>query len=161
MPGRLQSIGSQRVGHDWATSLSSGRTIHPCHNWITSRIVTWFGEGNVGRRVLCYFQRKHYVTAYGLLRLFFQSVGGKTLCQVEAVPPFWNRVKIMKNRGRIFFFSELELIHDGHTVWVGNKTLYYKLLKFWVWVHNINLAVLTETIKNLNGACLIVVTVVQ
>ena len=90
----------------------------------------------------------------------FQSVGGKTLYQVEAVPPFWNRVKIMKNRGRIFF-SELELIHDGHTVWVGNKTLYYKLLKFWVWVHNINLAVLTETIKNLNGACLIVVTVVQ
>ena len=28
-------------------------------------------------------------------------------------------------------------------------------------MHNINLAVLTETIKNLNGACLIVVTVVQ
>ena len=31
-PGRLQSIGSQRVGHDWATSLSfhfKERRLHP------------------------------------------------------------------------------------------------------------------------------------
>ena len=28
-PGRLQSMGSQRVGHDWATSLSSVKTVLP------------------------------------------------------------------------------------------------------------------------------------
>ena len=31
-PGRLQSMGSQRVGHDWATSLH-----YRCGNWITER----------------------------------------------------------------------------------------------------------------------------
>ena len=132
LPGKFHGLRSlvgyspwgRRVPHDWATSLSSDRIIHPCHNWITSRIVTWFGEGNVGRRVPCYFQKKHYVTACGLLYLSFQSVRGTTLSQVEAVPLFWNRMKIMKNRGRIFF-SELELIHDGHTVCVGNNTLCY------------------------------------
>ena len=31
-PGRLQSMGSQRVGHDWTTSLThSNSLMHPCH----------------------------------------------------------------------------------------------------------------------------------
>ena len=32
-PGRLQSMGSQRVGHDWATSLSLSLSLQFLHSW--------------------------------------------------------------------------------------------------------------------------------
>ena len=46
-PGRLQSMGSKRVGHDWATSLSLF-TFTFCFptNWRIEWSQKWLGEGN-------------------------------------------------------------------------------------------------------------------
>ena len=35
-PGRLQSMGSQRVRHDWATSLSLSLSVYSCHLFLIS-----------------------------------------------------------------------------------------------------------------------------
>ena len=40
-PGRLQSIGSWRVGHDWATSLSLFTFMHWRRKWQPTRVLAW------------------------------------------------------------------------------------------------------------------------
>ena len=40
-PGRLQSMGSQRVGHDWATSLSLFTFLHWRRKWQPTRVLAW------------------------------------------------------------------------------------------------------------------------
>jgi len=53
-PGRLQSMGSQRVGHDWATSLSLFTFMHWRRKWQpVSQVIIWqnyfftFNEGRI------------------------------------------------------------------------------------------------------------------
>ena len=40
-PGRVQSMGSQRVGHDWATSLSLFTFMHWRRKWQPTRVLAW------------------------------------------------------------------------------------------------------------------------
>ena len=40
-PGMLQSMGSQRVGHDWVTSLSLFTFMHWRRKWQPTRVLTW------------------------------------------------------------------------------------------------------------------------
>ena len=57
-PGRLQSIRSQRVGHDWATSLHfiSLPTCSLLHNGLTSS--GWAGVSPVSESNLCHLQAR-------------------------------------------------------------------------------------------------------
>ena len=40
-PGRLQPMGSQRVGHDWETSLSLFTFLHWRRKWQPTRVLAW------------------------------------------------------------------------------------------------------------------------
>ena len=40
-PGRLQSMGSLRVGHDWTTSLSLSTFLHWRRQWQPTRVLAW------------------------------------------------------------------------------------------------------------------------
>ena len=40
-PGRLQSMGSRRVGHNWATSLSLFTFLHWRRKWQPTRVLAW------------------------------------------------------------------------------------------------------------------------
>ena len=44
-PGRLQSMGSLRVGHDWATSLSLFPFMHWRRKWQPTRVLAWIIPG--------------------------------------------------------------------------------------------------------------------
>ena len=46
-PGRLQSMGSLRVGHDWATSLSLFTFMHWRRKWQPTRVFAWRIPGTV------------------------------------------------------------------------------------------------------------------
>ena len=39
-PGQLQSVGSQRVGHDWTTSLSFFLFLYGCESWLSTKELT-------------------------------------------------------------------------------------------------------------------------
>ena len=47
-PGRLQSMGSQRVGHDWVTSLSLNNHPWKCHSVICPVVST--GKTKTGKK---------------------------------------------------------------------------------------------------------------
>ena len=49
-PGRLQSMGSRRVGHTWATSLSVFTFMHRRRKWQPTRVLAWSipGTGETG-----------------------------------------------------------------------------------------------------------------
>ena len=59
-PGRLQSMGSQRVGHDWVTSLSlsNGSEMLPFYtdfrDWIFCTVSTWLSLSHVSQSYLPY-----------------------------------------------------------------------------------------------------------
>ena len=46
--GRLQSMGSQRVGHNWATSLSLFTFMHWRRKWQPTRVLAWRIPGTGG-----------------------------------------------------------------------------------------------------------------
>ena len=46
-PGRLQSMGSRRVGHDWATSLSLFTFMHWRRKWQPTPVLAWRIPGMV------------------------------------------------------------------------------------------------------------------
>ena len=51
-PGRLQSMGLQRVGHDWATSLSLFTFMHWRRKWQPTSVLAWRIPGTVEPRYL-------------------------------------------------------------------------------------------------------------
>ena len=59
-PGRLQSMGLQRVGHNWATSLSLSRSVLGVHwrdwcwSWNSNTLVTWCGQLTHLKRPWCW-----------------------------------------------------------------------------------------------------------
>ena len=47
-PGRLQSMGSRRVSHNWVTSLSFFTFMHWRRKWQPTRVLAWTIPGTVG-----------------------------------------------------------------------------------------------------------------